>query len=109
MFDEITQEQFEEIMETLLGKDVWLGVHADTISVSINYPEFEFLHFTKGAYQFGHIFNEEEEYELQYQDIEVGINDVISIHRDSFSLTSDSEQIVLELIDGIQLILEHNC
>ena len=109
MFDVITKEQFEEIMEDLLGKNVWLGIHTDTISVHINYSEFEFLHFTKGTYQFGHMFNKEEENELEYQNVEVGIDDIVSIHRDTTFLTVNAEQIVLELIDGMQLILEHNC
>ena len=109
MFEEITQEQFQEIMETLLSKDVWLGIYTDIISVRINYPEFEFLRFTKGAYQFGHMYHEEEENELQYQDVEINVNEIISIHRDSFSPTVNGEQIVLELIDGVRLILECNC
>jgi hypothetical protein len=109
MFEEITQGQFQEIMENLLGKDVWLGVYTDTISVRINYPEFEFLHFVKGAYQFGHMFNGDGENELNYQNIEINVNEIISIHRDTMSLTVEAEQIVLELIDGVQLILECNC
>jgi hypothetical protein len=90
-------------LEQLTGESVWLKVFSDTIDVDILYPSFEFLHFPKiKQYQFGHVEYSEEN---NYQNILIDICDIAEIHKDSIFPT----QVILELIDGIQLVIESDC
>ena len=104
MFNQITNEQFEEIMESLTD-GLWLKVVCDSVSVSTFYSEFEFLVFNSGKYQFGHAEYDEEN---NYQNLIIDIDCVAEIYRNEYSMFF-GEQIILTLIDGIQLILEFGC
>jgi len=108
MYEKITNNQFQEIVERLTGRSVWLKVFSDTIDIDVLYQNFEFLHFPKiEQYQFGHVVYNEEN---NYQNILIDICDINSIHRDSTLPTISGEQIILEMIDGIQLVIEsENC
>ena len=105
MYEQITNNQFLETMERLQGRSVWLKVICDTILVSVFYPDFEFLSFTNGKYQFGHAdYNEEN----NYQNLMIDIDTIAEIHRNKYSMFF-GEEIILTMIDGIQLILEFGC
>ena len=92
MFNQITNEQFEEIMEQISG-GLWLKVVCDSVPVNVFYPEFEFLVFNFGKYQFGHLeYNEEN----NFQNIIIDVDSVVEIHRCSISPMFDDVRIFLE-------------
>lgn len=103
MYKEISKDEFQEIMEQLTNKPVWLKVFSDCVTVDILYPSFEFLHFPKiKQFQFGHAeYNEEN----NYQNILIDVVDIVEIHKDIISPT----QIIIVLVDGLQLIVECDC
>lgn len=101
MYEQITHEEFEQTMEELFSKPAWLKVFSDCVNIDILYPEFEFLNLQNNQYLFGHKDYDEA---LEYQNIEININDIETIHRDILSI--DEEQIILELRDGVQVVVE---
>ena len=106
MFNQITNEQFEEIMESLTD-GLWLKVVCDSVSVSTFYSEFEFLVFNSGKYQFGHKKYDEEN---NFQNIIINVDDICCIHRCSISPMFCAEQIVLTMFDDVRIFLEtENC
>jgi len=105
MYKQITNNEFEEIMDQSINKPVWLDVVSDTVSIPIQYPNFEFLVFNSGKYQFGHAEYDEEN---NYQNLMIDIDCVAEIYRNEYSMFF-GEQIILTMIDGIQLILEFGC
>jgi len=106
LFNQITNLEFEEIMEQISG-GLWLKVVCDTVPVNVFYPEFEFLVFNSGKYQFGHLeYNEEN----NFQNIIIDLNDIYEIHRCSVSPLFDAEQIILTMHDDVRIFLEtENC
>jgi len=102
MYKQITNDHFEEIMMQSINKPIWLDVVSDTVSIPIQYPNFEFLVFKSGKYQFGHAEYDEEN---NYQNLMIDIDCVAEIHRNEYYMYF-GEQIILTMIDGIQLILE---
>ena len=106
MFNQITNEQFEEIMEQISG-GLWLKVVCDSVPVNVFYPEFEFLVFNFCKYQFGHLeYNEEN----NFQNIIIDVDSVVEIHRCSISPMFDAEQIILTMFDDVRIFLEtENC
>ena len=107
MFKQITNEQFEEIMEGLTD-GLWLKVVCDSVSVNMFYPEFEFLVFGDSEkYQFGHLeYNEEN----NFQNIIIDVDSVVEIHRCSISPMFCAEQIILTMFDDVRIFLEtENC
>ena len=107
MFNQITNEQFEEIMESLTG-GLWLKVVCDSVSANVFYPEFEFLIFGDcEKYQFGHLEYDEEN---NFQNIIIDADDIDTIHRCSISPIFNAEQIVLTMYDDVRIFLEtENC
>jgi len=43
MINQLTNEQFEEFMESFNDRSVWLKVLCGTVNLDVYYPEFEFL------------------------------------------------------------------
>jgi len=104
-YNQLTNEQFEEIMDELLGKPVWLEVRTDAVSVNVLYDGFEFLSFVNGQYQFGHeIYDEENE----YKNLLINQLDVLDIHRNLIAPSIGAEQIVLSMIDFTEIFVEYN-
>jgi len=105
-YNQLTKLQFEEIMDEVSG-GLWLKVVCDSVPVNVFYPEFEFLVFNSGKYQFGHLeYNEEN----NFQNIIIDVDSVVEIHRCSISSMFDAEQIILTMYDNIRIFLEtDNC
>jgi len=105
-YERITKDQFEEIMDKLEGQSVWLEIRTDTISASIFYEEFEFLNFTDGKYQFGHLVYDEEH---EYDNLRINQHEIVNIHRNPFAPTVNAEDIILEMNDDCtKLIVQYN-
>ena len=102
MINQLTNEQFEEFMESFNDTPVWLKVLCGTVNLDVYYPEFEFLIFTEiGKYQFGHLNYDEEN---NYQNIIIKMDDIESIHISSIF----DDEITLLMYDGIEIILGLN-
>ena len=99
MINQLTNEQFEEFMESFNDTPVWLKVLCGTVNFDVYYPEFEFISFTNNTYQFGHLNYDEEN---NYQNIIIKIDDIESIHISSIF----DDEITLLMCDGIEIILE---
>lgn len=106
-YEQLTKNQFVEIMENLLEKPVWVTVKTKTVNVDVFYNEFEFISFNNGKYQFGHMVDECE-YELQYQNLLIKKSDILCIHRNPFAPTVNAEEIVLSMMDKTELRVEYN-
>jgi len=105
-YNQLTKLQFEEIMESLTG-GLWLKVVCDSVPVNVFYPEFEFLVFNSGKYQFGHLEYDEEN---NFQNIIIDADSVVGIHRCSISPMFCAEQIILTMFDDVRIFLEtENC
>lgn len=104
MYEIISKEEFAEIMEGLQGKEVWLKISTDTVDVNVVYPEFEFLIFCNGKYQFG---TQDYDEESNIQSIQIRENEIKEIHRDKFAPTLNDEQIILIMIDGTEIFIEN--
>jgi len=104
-YHQLTKLQFEEIMDELLGKPVWLEVRTDTVSVNVLYDGFEFLNFLNGKYQFGFENYDEEK---EYKNLLINQSDILDIHRNPFAPSMNAEQIVLSMIDFTEIFVEYN-
>jgi len=106
LFNQLTNLEFEEIMGNLTD-GLWLKVVCDSVTVNVFYPEFEFLVFNSGKYQFGHLeYNEEN----NYQNICIDTDNVVEIHRNKYSPMFRAEQIILTMYDDVRIFLEtENC
>ena len=105
-YNQLTNEQFEEIMEQISG-GLWLKVVCDSVSVNVFYSEFKFLVFNSGKYQFGHLKYDEEN---NFQNIIIDVDSVVEIHRCFISPMFCAEQIILTLYDDVRIFLEtENC
>ena len=104
-YHQLTKLQFEEIMDELLGKPVWLEVRTDTISKHTFYDEFEFLNFVNGKYQFGFLEYQEEN---EYKNLLINQNDVLEIHRNPFAPSMGAEQVILSMCCGAEIFVEYN-
>jgi len=104
-YNQLTNLQFEEIMEGLLGKPVWLEVKTETVIVNVLYDGFEFLSFVNGKYQFGFENYDEEN---EYKNLLINQSDILDIHRNSFAPSMNAEQIVLSMIDFTEIFVEYN-
>ena len=87
-YSQLTKLQFEEVMEELLGKPVWLEVKTDIVSVNVFYENFEFLSFVNGKYQFGFLEYDEEN---EHKNLLINQVDVLEIHRNPFALNVGAE------------------
>jgi len=104
-YNQLTKLQFEEIMDELLGKPVWLEIRTDTVSKHTFYDGFEFLSFMNGKYQFGFLeYNEEREYE----NLMIRIDDILDIHRNPIASSMGAEQVILSMCCGAELFVEYN-
>ena len=104
-YNQLTKSQFEEIMDELLGKPVWLEVRTDTVSKHTFYENFEFLSFVNGKYQFGNLeYNEEREYE----NLMINQLDVLDIHRNPIAPSMGAEQVILSMVDFTEIFVEYN-
>ena len=100
MINQLTNEQFEEFMESFNDRSVWLKVLCGAVNLDIYYPEFEFLIFDElGKYQFGHLNYDEE---INYQNIMIKIDDIEEIHISSIF----DDEITLLICNGVEIILE---
>jgi len=99
MINQLTNEQFEEFMESFNDTPVWLKVLCGTVNFDVYYPEFEFISFTNNTYQFGHLNYDEEN---NYQNIIIKMDDIEAIHISSIF----DDEITLLMCDGIEIILE---
>jgi len=104
-YNQLTRDQFEEIMDELTGKPVWLEVRTDTISVNVLYDGFEFLSFVDGKYQFGNLEYQEEN---EHKDLLINQDDVLDIHRNPIAPSMGAEQIVLSMVDFTEIFVEYN-
>jgi len=104
-YNQLTKSQFEEIMDELLGKPVWLEVRTDTVNVNVLYDGFEFLSFVNGKYQFGHEFYQEEN---EYKCLMINQLDILDIHRNPIAPSMGAEQIVLSMCCGTEIFVEYN-
>ena len=99
MINQLTNEQFEEFMESFNDRSVWLKVLCGTVNLDVYYPEFEFLIFDElGKYQFGHLNYDEE---INYQNIMIKIDDIEEIHISSIF----DDEITLLICNGVEIIL----
>ena len=99
MINQLTNEQFEEFMESFNDRSVWLKVLCGTVILDVYYPEFEFLIFDElGKYQFGHLNYDEE---INYQNIMIKIDDIEEIHISSIF----DDEITLLICNGVEIIL----
>jgi len=104
-YHQLTKSQFEEIMDELLGKPVWLEVRTDTVSKHTFYDGFKFLSFVNGKYQFGNLeYNEEREYE----NLMINKLDVLDIHRNPIAPSMGAEQVILSMVDFTEIFVEYN-
>ena len=104
-YNQLTKLQFEEIMDELLGKPVWLEIRTDTVSKHTFYDGFEFLSFINGKYQFGFLeYNEEREYE----NLMIRIDDILDIHRNPIAPSMGAEQVILSMCCGAEIFVEYN-
>lgn len=103
MYEEITSESFEELMNELYQKEIWITVIVPLTTIHLYYPEFEFLSFETGEYQFG-----TEDVDSVHLPFSVKTEEINSIHRDVMLPTLNSEQVILKLNDG-EIIIESNC
>lgn len=102
----ISKEKFEQIMDDLQSERVELMVNTDTVNVNVAYPEFEFLSFTNGKYQFG-VQDHDEESDIYLMLIKK--DEIKEIQRDEIAPTLDSEEIILTMIDDTEIFVRHNC
>jgi len=107
MFNELTNEEFELIMEDLTCGLYLKVICGDVFTTTIFYPEFEFTVFTNNSYQFGH---KEFDDEINFQNIIIDVAHICTIHRCNISPLFDAEQIIVKLLDDVELILQtDNC
>jgi len=104
-YHQLTNEQFEEIMDELLGKPIWLEVRTDTVNVNVLYDGFEFLSFVNGQYQFGFLEYDEEN---EHKDLLINKSDVLCVHRNPIAPSMGAEQIVLSMCCGTEIFVEYN-
>lgn len=106
MFEKITHKKFVDIMEKMLGENIWLKLCTSAFTANIRYEDFEFLEFVSGKYQFGRQQYSEEDYDT----LLINKSDILIIHRDKFCPTVNQEQLILKLQDGNEIIIEtENC
>ena len=104
-YNQLTNLEFEEIMEELLGETVWLEIRTDTVSKHTFYDGFEFLSFINGKYQFGFLeYNEEREYE----NLMINQLDVLDVHRNPIAPSMGAEQVILSMCDFTEIFVEYN-
>jgi len=102
MINQLTNEQFEELMLKFNESPIWLRVLCGTVNLDVYYPEFEFLIFSEiRKYQFGHLNYDEE---INYQNIIIKMDDIESIHISSIF----DDEITLLMCNGIEIILGLN-
>jgi hypothetical protein len=100
----ITTDQFERIMECLNEKDVWIQLVTSITNINLFYPDFEFSILENDKYQFG-----TNEIDSAYIPFSINIDDIESINRDIMLPTVSSEQLILGMCDGSEIIVEFNC
>jgi len=104
-YNQLTKPQFEEIMDGLLGKPVWLEIKTETVIVNVLYDGFEFLSFINGKYQFGYEnYQEENEYKI----LLINQLDILDIHRNPIAPSMGAEQVILSMIDFTEIFVEYN-
>ena len=104
-YNQLTNLEFEEIMEELLGETVWLEIRTDTINIHVLYEGFEFLSFVNGKYQFGFLEYQEEN---EYKNLLINQSDVLDIHRNPIAPSMGAEQVILSMIDFTEIFVEYN-
>jgi len=107
MFNELTNEEFEEIMCNIPNGLYLKVICGNVFTTTIFYPEFEFTVFINNSYQFGH---REFDDENNFQNIIIDADNICTIHRCNISPLFDAEQIIVKLLDDVELILQtDNC
>ena len=107
MFNELTNEEFEEIMEDLTCGLYLKVICGNVFTTTVFYPEFEFLCFDDNRYSFGH---KEFDDENNFQNIIIDADNICTIHRCTVSPLFNAEQIILKLLGNVELILQtDNC
>lgn len=104
MLKSISNKQFYKVMKRLYQKDVWVQVVIPATNLHLFFHSFEFDVLTTGKYQFG-----TDDIDSERIPFEIRIEDIVSIQRDKFAPTVNSEQIILDLDDGTEIIVEYNC
>lgn len=98
MFDKILKVQFEEVMNSLVGREVSLKFYSDTINISAGYNDFKFDVLENGRYQFSNPHDDT-------QTLLIDTEQIDEIHRDRFASTLNSEEIFLYMKDGSEIFI----
>lgn len=98
MFDKILKVQFEEVMNSLVGREVSLKFYSDIINISAGYNDFKFNVLENGRYQFSNPHDDTQTVLIKAEQID-------EIHRDRVAPTMNSEEIFLYMKDGSEIFI----
>jgi hypothetical protein len=103
MCKKISNKRFEKIMDSLYQKEVWIQIIIPTTNIHKFFPNFEFDILTNGKYQFG-----TEDIDSDRMPFNIDIEDIESIHRDTFAPTCNGEHLFINMIDDTVFTVEYN-